>query len=486
MLTDGTLASPQRWLGVTRAFGENALPQPQLADLVPVVLAGGSGTRLWPESRRALPKHLVELLGQGSLMQQTVQRITRPAPPGRLLTVAAASQAAVVRRQLAALAPALARHLILEPEGRNTAAAVALASLYAAAVWGPGSLLWVCPSDHLVEEPDVLYAALAAGAAAARAGRIVTFGISPTRPETGYGYIESGAPLVAAPGVLEATAFIEKPPLERARTMVEAGGHLWNSGMFLFKAEVMLDELAAHAGEILAATRAAMGPIEDGIVALDPDRFRAVPSAPIDKAVMERSASVAVVPCDPGWSDVGSWQAIWEVMPHDPAGNALRGDAVVSRGARNLVRAGDRLVALAGVDDLAVVETADAVLVARRDDADAVKALVEQLTRDGRPETGRHRREPEAWGLTTRLVERPGYVLVELSVDPGAVLEVATPAGVASWTVIDGVVEVDGERHLQGALIRAAGRPLRLANPGSGPLRLLQLTLATATGDAGG
>jgi mannose-1-phosphate guanylyltransferase / mannose-6-phosphate isomerase len=452
-----------------------------LDDLVPVLLAGGSGTRLWPASRAALPKHLVDLFGSTSLLQETVRRITAVAPPGRLLTVAAASQAMLIRRQLGELGPGLDRHLLLEPMGRNTAAAVAVAALAAEALWGGRAILWVCPSDHLVTAPEALYAAVAAGAEAARAGLLVTFGITASRPETGYGYIRLGQPLEQAPGVLAAAAFVEKPAAERAAAMLAEGGFVWNSGMFLYQVGAILAELEAWAPDVLSAVRAAMRQDAAGRVTLDARGFAAVPSAPIDKAVMERSAKVAVVPCAPGWSDVGSWQAIWEISAADAAGNALFGDAVVVDGRNNLVRADGRLVALAGVDDLAVIETADAVLVAARTDAEAVKALVARLADAGRPEVVRHRHEPMPWGILTRLVERPGYALRERLLDPGATLELPADAvaGVV-WTVIEGRLELEagagGALHAAGATVRAtAGLPHRLTNAGDGKLRLVEL-----------
>ena len=452
-----------------------------LDDLVPVVLAGGSGTRLWPASRAALPKHLVDLFGSTSLLQETVRRITAVAPPGRLLTVAAESQGMLIRRQLGELGPGLDRHLLLEPVGRNTAAAVAVAALAAEAVWGGGAILWVCPSDHLVSAPGALYAAVAAGAVAARAGQLVTFGITASRPETGYGYIRLGRPLEQAPGVLAAAAFVEKPAAERAAAMLAEGGFVWNSGMFLFQVAAILAELDAWAPDVLGAVRAALRRDAEGRVTLDPAGFAAVPSAPIDKAVMERSGRVAVVPCAPGWSDVGSWQAIWEITAADAAGNALAGDAVVVDGRNNLVRADGRLVALAGVDDLAVIETADAVLVAARADADAVKALVARLAESGRPEVTRHRHEPMPWGILTRLVERPGYAIRERLLDPGATLQLSAEAvaGVV-WTVAEGTLTVDagaGEAlHSAGATVPAtAGLPHRLTNAGGGKLRLVEL-----------
>lgn len=459
-------------------------------DLVPVVLAGGSGTRLWPASRSALPKHLVELFGTASLLQETVRRITAIAPPGRLLTVAAASQAMLIRRQLEALGPGLDRHLLLEPQGRNTAAAVAVATLVAEAVYGGDALLWVCPSDHLMTAPEALYAAVAAGAEAARAGRLVTFGITATRPETGYGYIELGSALRQAnsglPAVLGAARFVEKPPAERAAAMLAAGGFVWNSGMFLFRVETMLAELEAHAPDVLAAVKAALARTADGAHDLDAARFAAVPSTPIDKAVMERSARVAVVPCAPGWSDVGSWQAIWEVSTHDAAGNALSGDALVVAGRNNLVRAEGRLVALAGVDELAVVETADAVLVARLANADAVREVAARLAEASRPEARMHRAEPETWGILTRLVERPGYALAERAIDPGATIELAAEAAAGVvWTVIEGGLRLEAggttAEHSAGATVAAsAGRPHRLVNAGEGVLRLVELRRARA------
>ncbi len=456
------------------------LPLP-IDDLVPVVLAGGSGTRLWPASRASLPKHLADLFGASSLLQATVRRATTIAPPGRLVTVAAASQAMLIRRQLAALGPDLDRHLVLEPQGRNTAAAVAVATLLAQAVWGEEALLWVCPSDHLMTDPDALFDAVTAGAAAARAGYLVTFGIAASRPETGYGYIRLGEPLAAAPAVLAAAAFIEKPPAERAAAMLAEGGFAWNSGMFLFRVATMLAELQAFAPDVLEAVRSAIVADGGSGLALDAGRFATVPSVPIDKAVMERSAKVAVVPCAPGWSDVGAWQAIWEIMAPDAAGNALSGDAVVVAGHNNLVRAEGRLVALAGVDDLAVVDTADALLVARRTDAEAVKALVATLVADGRPEATRHRHEPMAWGMLTRLIERPGYRLRERRLDPGASVSLEADAVVGIvWTVIEGTLQLaagsDATRHPAGATIEAvAGLAHRLTNPGAEPLCLVEL-----------
>ncbi|HRY24800.1 MAG: mannose-1-phosphate guanylyltransferase/mannose-6-phosphate isomerase [Geminicoccaceae bacterium] len=459
-----------------------------LADLVPVILAGGSGTRLWPVSRAAFPKHLVELTGESSLLQATASRLLALASPGRFLTVAAAGQAILVRRQLALVDPALATHLLLEPAPRNTAAAVALAALYARDAWGGEALLWICPSDHLIADPAPLRAAVVAGAAAARAGHLVTFGIEPTRPETGFGYIAQGDPL-DLPGVRGVRRFVEKPNLSVAEAMLAAGDHLWNSGMFLMRASTILEELEAHAPDILAATRDAMSAAGTVPHTIDPERFGRVPSLPIDKAVMERSQRVAVVPCDPGWSDVGSWQAIWEIMPKDPAGNALRGDVVVAGGRGNLIRAEHRLVAVAGVDDLAVIETADAVMVAPKADADAVKALVARLVEAGRPEALVHAREVRPWGAFTVLAAGPGYMVREVEIDPGAALDRQRHAGRDEhWTVVGGELALESAdgvaRHAVGAAVTAArGQTHRLSNPAGETLRLIEVRIGSDLDD---
>lgn len=456
-----------------------------ITDLVPVILAGGSGTRLWPASRAELPKHLADLFGDTTLLQSTALRITAHAPEGRLLTVAAVSQAALIRQQLEALHGGLGHHLVLEPVARNTAAAVAVATLYVKAVWGPDALLWICPSDHLMTAPEALHQAVEAGAAAARAGQLVTFGITATRPETGFGYIAEGAPLEGAPGVLRAARFVEKPKAEVAAAMLAEGGFVWNSGTFLFQASTMLAEMALHAGDVLAAVEAAMGPVADGTAILDPSRFGAVPSAPIDKAVMERSARVAVVPCAPGWSDVGSWHAVWELADRDGAGNAITGDALVVGGRDNLVRSDGRLVALAGVDELAVIDTADALLVAPRGDSEAVKALVAELIAAGRPEAVRHRHELLPWGTRTVLCERPGYRLRELAIDPGASLAATDDnAQGISWQVVEGRLTVEtaagATLHEVGSIIRGEPEaPQRLSNAETTRLVLVELALGS-------
>jgi mannose-1-phosphate guanylyltransferase/mannose-6-phosphate isomerase len=424
--------------------------------LVPVILAGGSGTRLWPLSRAALPKHLVELVGEGSLLQQTARRLLAAAPAERVILVGAAGQAEPVTRQLRALDPALTGHLVLEPAGRNTAAAVALAALEAQAGFGPACVLWVCPSDHLITAPDALLQAMRRGFPAAAAGELVTFGIHPTRPETGFGWIRAAAPLPGHPGVLRVERFVEKPPLEAAQAMLAAGGHAWNSGMFLFRADRILAELRRHEPALVRAVEAAFSAARrDGALLPDPGLWAEVPAQPIDKAVMERSDRVACVPCDPGWSDVGSWHALWELAEKDVEGNVTRGDVVLHDAGDTLVEAGTRLVAVAGVSGLVVVETADAVLVADRRDGEAVRGVVAAL--GARREARESPWALHPWGESRLVARGDGYCVRELRLDPGAVL----PRPLASHRIVEGTVEPHGTG---------------LRNAGAGMARIVEIT----------
>ena len=466
------------------------------ANLVPTILAGGSGTRLWPVSRAAFPKHLVELFGEESLLQITARRTLGVAGPERLITVAAAGQAVLIRRQYQALDPRLQDHLLLEPSARNTAAAVALASLHAEAVFGGDAILWVCPSDHLMLDQEALYGALRPAVAAAAKGWLVTFGITPSRPETGFGWIAPAEPLTDVPRVHRVERFIEKPNREVAESLLATGTHLWNSGMFVFQARQMLAELERWAPDILAATRIACPePATGPSAGLDAAAYAKIRSQPIDKAVMEQSAHVAVVPVDPQWSDVGSWHAIWELMDKDEHGNARQGDTVAVDAQDNLIRSEKRLVALAGVSGLAVIETADALLVVDRQNSDAVRGVVDALAKAERRETVTHAREVRPWGQFTVLHEESaaaaasGYKVKEVVLDGhGQMTFQYHPGRDETWVIVEGeaLIQHDGDelRLSAGQSITVPrGTRHRLSNPSDKRLKLIEIGYGQALGD---
>jgi mannose-1-phosphate guanylyltransferase/mannose-1-phosphate guanylyltransferase/mannose-6-phosphate isomerase len=343
--------------------------------ITPVLLCGGAGTRLWPLSRAGRPKQLLALAGAETMLQQTAARVPEDegfAPP---VVVAGADQAAEIEAQLSAAGLPLGS-LIVEPAGRNTAPAIALAALAAA----PDELLLVMPSDHVIEDAQGFRAGVARGASAAREGRLVTFGIRPVRPETGYGYIKVGGPL--GEGVAEAEAFVEKPDMARAETFLADGGYAWNAGIFLFRADAFLEALRLHAPQVLEAASAAMDGLEKGVrIAPRAAAFAASPSISVDHAVMEKAERIAVVPLDIGWSDVGSWEALHALSETDARGNSADEKAILIDSSGCLVRSEGPTVVAIGVEDLVVVATRDHVLIVPRSQSQRVREAVAAIER---------------------------------------------------------------------------------------------------------
>ncbi len=343
--------------------------------LIPVILAGGQGARLWPMSRPEHPKPLVRLTGGLSLLQETVRRAAALPRTGRPIIVCNQAHHRPIAQQLEEVG-ALDRAFLLEPFGRSTAPAAAAAAL----TLDEEALMLVLPADHLIDDEGAFAAAVRIGAPAAADGWLVTFGVAPDRPETGYGYIEEGGPLPGpAGGVRRIASFREKPDLPTARRYLETGRHLWNSGIFLFRAGTYLEELRLFHPEVAARTDAALAaasplPEDGGGVLLDPDSFAGCPSESIDRAVMERTRRGAATPLAAGWSDAGSWDALWELGPRDKAGNAASGPVHLQDASSSYVRAdGGRPVSVVGLEGVIVVDSGDAVLVAGMDHAQAVK-----------------------------------------------------------------------------------------------------------------
>ncbi|MFO7338281.1 MAG: mannose-1-phosphate guanylyltransferase/mannose-6-phosphate isomerase [Lysobacteraceae bacterium] len=456
----------------------------QPSPLVPVLLSGGSGTRLWPLSREAYPKQFLPLVGNESMLQETWRRVAELAGAAPLV-VANEEHRFMVAEQLrqAGARPAA---ILLEPVGRNTAPAIAVAALQATADGGD-PLLLVLPSDHAVRDREGFHRAVRAASAAAGQGRLVTFGIVPTGPETGYGYIK------AAPGdgVRPVERFVEKPDAETARAYVASGEYFWNSGMFLFRASRYLEELERFRPDILAACRRAFaGASRDAdFVRLEREAFAASPSDSIDYAVMEKTGAASVLPVDVGWNDVGSWSALWEVAEHDAEGNAHHGD-VVALGCRNTYAWTDRrLVALIGLEDVVVVDTDDALLVAHRDRVQEVKDVVAGLKRDGRGEAVLHRKVYRPWGAYDSIDTGERFQVKRITVKPGASLSLQMHHHRAEhWVVVRGTARVTrGDEVLLLTENQSTYIPLgvkhRLENPGKVPLELIEVQSGSYLGE---
>lgn len=354
-----------------------------MTTIIPVILSGGAGTRLWPLSRASRPKQTLALVDRLTMIQATAGRVADPTRFAAPIVVCGAGQRELIERQLAEAGHPWAC-AIVEPDGRNTAPAIALAAQAALESGGEEALILVMPSDQVVADTEAFNAVVARASASAASGWLVTFGIEPSRPETGYGYIEAGDEL--QPGVFQATRFVEKPDHATAQAYVASGHFSWNAGMFLMRAASYLAELEASAADIAHAARAAWDMRRTSAGAIEPGRaaFLASPSQSIDYAVMEKSRRVAVAPVSMGWSDIGSFKSLFDELPGDTAGNRVAGDAVIIDSRDCLVRSTGPLVATIGVSDLVIVATPDGVLVAAKDRTQDVKAVVDQLKAMGK------------------------------------------------------------------------------------------------------
>lgn len=454
--------------------------------LTPVLLSGGVGSRLWPVSRETHPKQFLPLASEITMLQETLQR-TAGLQAAAPIVVCNEEHRFMVAEQLRQL-KLEAGGLILEPEGRNTAPAVALAALRAVAQ-DDDAVMLVLPADHLINDVDAFVQAVEKALPLAQQGRLMTFGVVPTAPETGYGYIKCGSSL--AKDLFELERFVEKPDAATARSYLDAGGYLWNSGMFLLRAQTYLEELGKLAPDMLAACETAMAGASADMDFVRPDAqaFAACPSDSIDYAVMEKTDAGGVVSLDCGWSDVGAWSALWEVAEQDANGNASTGDVLLHDCRNSYFRSDSRLVAATGVENLVVVETADAILVADREQVQGVKDIVNMLRAQERTEATLHRRVYRPWGSYESLVTSDRFQVKQIVVNPGQTLSLQMHHHRAEhWIVVNGTAEVTCEDKVfilkeDESTYIPLGHKHRLANPGHIPLELIEVQSGAYLGE---
>jgi mannose-1-phosphate guanylyltransferase / mannose-6-phosphate isomerase len=457
-----------------------------MSRIVPVLLAGGSGTRLWPVSRDAMPKQFLPLIGERSTYQQALLRVADPALFAPPIVMTASDFRFFARRQAEDLG--IEATIVLEPERRDSAPAIAAAAEVAAAR-DPQAVVLALAADHVILDPDLFRAACEAGREAALAGHIVTFGIRPTEPRTSYGYIRPGREL-GIDGVRAVETFVEKPDAATAADYVTRG-YLWNSGNFLFRADVLLSELRAYEPAIADAVAAAVtaAEIDLGFVRLEQEAFAAAPQKSIDYAVMEKTSHAAVVEGRFRWSDIGSWDAVFAVSERDGGGNALHGPAVAFQSENCLVHAEGRLTAVLGAKDLVVVTTPDAVLVLPRARAEEVKGLVAALKAKGHAEASSHRRVHRPWGYYEGIDIGERFQVKRIVVTPGGRLSLQKHMHRAEhWVVVRGSAAVTvgpQERivHENESIYIPIGSVHRLGNPGKIPLELIEVQTGSYLGE---
>ena len=465
-----------------------AADQTAAPPIYPVILCGGSGNRLWPLSRTLYPKQFLPLAAERTMLQETALRFApgpRFAPPVLLCND---EHRFIVAEQLQAAGIAPAR-IVLEPVGRNTAPAACVAAMLLVRE-DADALMLLSPADHVVADDGALHAAIEAGAALARAGRLVTFGVPADAPHTGYGYIKAARPIDGGPG-FEVARFVEKPDRTSAEGYLAEGGYSWNSGIFLFAAQSYLDELARHAPAMVEACRAALdGALDDlDFFRLARAAFEACPADSIDYAVMEKAAHAAVLPVEMGWNDVGSWDALYQIAARDGDDNLVVGDVLALDSRGNYLRAESGLVAALGVENLVVVATGDVVLVAAREKVEAVKALVDRLAAEGRPEASLHPVVYRPWGSFEGIKVGPHYQVKHLVIKPGAKISLQYHNRRAEhWVVVRGRARITrGDQSFELDPDRSTYIPLgethRLENPGDEPLEVIEVQTGDYLGE---
>lgn len=458
-----------------------------MSKILPVIMCGGSGTRVWPESRESLPKQFIPLIGEHSTFQSIVKVVSDDAVFEKPVVITNFDYRFRVAEQLKEIGAQAT--ILLEPERRDSAAAVAAAAAWAA-TQNPTAIVAILAADHVFKDEKKFAELCAEAAVAAEAGEIVTFGVKPDHPATGYGYIHPGETLAVDPAVRRVERFVEKPNAERAKSFIESG-YLWNSGNFVFRADVMLGELAQFEPAVAdASARAVAQAKEDlGFIVLNPQAFAEAPRTSIDYAVMERTRHAAVLAADVGWSDVGQWSTVWRLSEQDADGNSLRGRAVAVDSTNTLVRADEHLVAVIGLSNVVVIATGDAVLVVDQAQTDKVKGLVERLKAEKYREATEHRRMYRPWGYYQSIDNGSRYQVKRIVVRPGGRLSLQKHFHRAEhWIVVRGVAEVTLDRDVQlvhenQSIYLPIGSDHRLANPGKIDLELIEVQTGSYLGE---
>ena len=457
--------------------------------VIPVILSGGAGTRLWPLSRALYPKQLLPLVTGKTMLQETVLRLGALPDHGPVCCICNEQHRFLVAEQLHEASGNIGG-IILEPAGRNTAPAAAIAAMHALSGFRDPVLL-LLPADHVISDSGALARAVEEGRAAAESGALVTFGIVPTGPETGYGYIRARIAGAGPESSYPVVEFVEKPDLATAERYFRSGDYFWNSGMFLFRADTFLDELERNNPEMLSWCRKAYEQAVSDLdfLRLDREAFTACPSDSIDYAVMEKTSRAVVVPLDAGWNDVGAWSALWELNEHDASANVLKGDVLVHDVHDSYIHATGRLVAAVGVEGQIIVETPDAVLVASRDRVQDVKAIVQQLQDSKRIEAENHRRVCRPWGSYETIDLANRFQVKRIVVKPGAALSLQKHFHRAEhWIVVKGTALITvGDRQITLGEDQSTYIPLgtihRLENPGRIPLELIEVQTGSYLGE---
>jgi len=455
--------------------------------IIPVILLGGSGTRLWPVSRKNHPKQFLKLTGEQTLLQATLARLEGIDNLDTSIVICNEEHRFTTAEQLMEMKQEMG-DIILEPIGRNTAPAVAIAALRALQKYDD-ALLLVLPADHVIKNTAAFQTAVKVATEAALKDNLVTFGIVPTKPETGYGYVKQGKAISDA--LYKVDTFVEKPDLATAQTYLESGEYYWNSGMFLFKASVFLAELEQFNPEITACSKTALEQSEHDLdfIRLDKASFESCPSDSIDYAVMERTNKAVTTPLDAGWNDVGSWDALWEIEEKDTDGNVLQGDVLTHNTQDCLVKAENKLVTLVGVDNLVVIETKDAVLVANKNKVQDVKSIVQKLCADDRSEAALHREVYRPWGKYDGIDNGERFQVKRITVKAGQSTSMQMHHHRAEhWIIVSGVAEVTCGDEVtlctenQAAFI-PQGSKHRIANPGKLPMEMIEVQTGSYLGE---